>query len=160
MTIPKVFVNSNMTATFACESCGELHTKDVSKFVGHKTRVRLKYKCKCGHTFSVFLERRRGVRKEVFFKGLLIQNQKAYRGVITDMSLNGIRFKTTDKARIEEDTVAEVKFTLDNRSRSEVLRPIKIRKVFSENCLGCEFVDTNHFDDLGKYFLFHFDQKK
>ncbi len=71
MTIPTVFVTPELTATFACESCGNSYTKDVSKFVRHKAQVRLKYKCKCGHIFSVILERRRVTRKEVRLKGVL-----------------------------------------------------------------------------------------
>ena len=156
MTIPTVYVTSELKATITCESCGKSYTKDVSKFIRHKARVRLKYKCTCGHISSVMLERRRIIRKEVRLKGVLIQNGKQYPGVITDLSRNGIKFKTLEKAFIEEDNTAEVKFTLDNPNRSEVRRQIRIRKVFSEYSFGCEFEDTEHFDDLGKYFLFYF----
>ncbi|HKL81700.1 MAG TPA: PilZ domain-containing protein [Desulfobacter sp.] len=156
MTIPTVYVNSDLTATFACESCGKSYTKNVSKFIEHKARVRLKYKCTCGHISSVILERRRIIRKEVQLKGELIQNRKQYPGVVTDISPNGIRFKTLEKPSIKVGNTAEVKFTLDNPSRSEVRRHIRIRKAFSEYSFGCEFEDTEHFDDLGKYFLFYF----
>lgn len=156
MTIPKVFVNQELTATFACESCGESYTKDVSKFVKHKTQVRLKNKCKCGHVFSVMLERRQVFRKPVRFNGVLIQNQKQYPGVITDLSRNGIRFNTLDEAFFKEDSMAEAVFTLDKPNRSEIRRHVRIRKAFSEYSFGCEFEDTEHLDDLGKYFLFHF----
>jgi hypothetical protein len=156
MTIPTVYVTSDLTASFACESCGKSYTKDVSKFIEHKARVRLKYKCTCAHISSVILERRRIIRKEVQLKGELIQNRKQYPGVVTDISPNGIRFKTLEKASIKVGNTAEVKFTLDNPSRSEVRRHIRIRKAFSEYSFGCEFEDTEHFDDLGKYFLFYF----
>lgn len=160
MTIPTIFVTPKLTATFLCESCGKSYPKDVSKFVRHRAKVQLKYKCKCGHIFSVILERRRGIRKEVKFKGVLIQDRKQYPGVITDLSHNGIQFKTLEKALIKKDNMAEVKFTLDNPNRSEVRKRIRVRKVFSECIFGCEFEDTEHFDDLGKYFLFYFSQKK
>ena len=160
MTIPKIFVTSELTATFVCEACGMSCSKDVSKFIGHKATVRLKYKCTCGHISSVILERRRGIRKEVQFKGVLIQNRKHYPGVVTDLSHNGVQFKTLEKAPIKEDNRAEVKFILDNPSRSEIHKRIWIRKIFSEYSFGCEFEDTEHFDDLGKYFLFYFSQKK
>ena len=156
MTIPTIFVTQELSATFACESCGQSYTKDVSEFIRHKARVRLKYKCKCGHSSSVILERRRVVRKEVRLQGMLIQNQKKYPGVVTDLSRNGIQFKTQEKALIKVDHTAEVKFTLDNPNGSEIHRPIRIRKAFSEYSFGCEFEDTEHFDDLGKYFLFYF----
>jgi len=156
MTIPTIYVTSELKATFACEACGKSYTKDVSKFIGHKARVRLKYKCKCGHIAGVMLERRRIIRKEVHLKGVLVQNQKQYPGVITDLSPNGIRFKTLEKALIKVDNTAEVKFTLDNPNHSKVRRNIRVRKAFSEYSFGCEFEDTDHFDDLGKYFLFYF----
>ncbi|WP_020589603.1 PilZ domain-containing protein [Desulfobacter curvatus] len=156
MTVPKVFVTQELTATIACESCGQSYTKDVSKFVKHKARVRLKYTCKCGHSSSVILERRQVFRKEVRFKGILIQNKKKYPGMVIDISRNGIRFTTQEKALLKVGNTAEVVFALDNPTRSEVHRPIRIRKAFSEYSFGCEFVDTEHLDDLGKYFLFHF----
>jgi len=156
MTTPTIFVSQELKATFACEACGQSYTKDVSKFISHKARVQLKYKCKCGHGSSVILERRRVFRKEVRLKGVLIQNRKQYPGMVTDLSRNGIQFKTQEKALIKVDNIAEVKFTLDNPTRSEVHRPIRIRKAFSEYSFGCEFEDTEHFDDLGKYFLFYF----
>lgn len=156
MTILTVYVTPELKATFACESCGKSYTKDVSKFVRHKARVRLKYKCQCGHISSVMLERRRLIRKDVHLKGVLTQNRKQYPGVIMDLSRNGIRFKTLEKALIKVDSTAEVKFTLDNPSHSEIRRRIRIRKAFSEYSFGCEFEDTEHFDDLGKYFLFYF----
>ncbi|PIE62482.1 MAG: pilus assembly protein PilZ [Desulfobacter postgatei] len=156
MMIPIVYVTPELTGTFACESCGNFYTKDVSKFVKHKDRVRLKYKCLCGHVFSVMLERRQVIRKEVRLKGVLIQNRKRYPGVITDLSRNGIRFRTLEKAFIKVEYPAEIKFTLDNPNRSEIHRHIKIQEVFSEYSFGCKFDNTEHFDDLGKYFLFHF----
>jgi hypothetical protein len=156
MTIPTVYVTSELNASFTCESCGKSYTKDVSKFVRHEARVRLKYKCKCGHIFSVILERRRTIRKDVCLKGVLMQNENQYPGEITDISPNGLRFKTLKKALIKEDSTAEVKFTLDNPNCSEVRRFIKVRKVLSEYSFGCEFESSEHFDDLGKYFLFYF----
>lgn len=156
MTIPKVFVTQELKATFACESCGQSYTKDVSQFIKHKTQVRLKNKCKCGHIFSVMLERRRVFRKEVRFNGVLIQNTNKYPGVITDLSRNGIRFKTLEEADLKEESIAEVVFTLDKPNRSEVRRTVRIRKISSAHSFGCEFENTEHFDDLGKYFLFHF----
>lgn len=159
MTIPKVFITPELTATFACDQCGKSYQKDVAKFVEHKAQVRLKYKCKCRHVFSVILERRRSIRKEVVLKGMLIQSRRKYPGVITDLSRNGIRFKTLEKAFIKIDNNVEVKFSLDNPNQSEVRKHIWIRKALSEYSFGCEFKDKEHFDDLGKYFLFYFNQK-
>lgn len=156
MTISKVFVNKELKATIACESCGQTYTKDVSKFIEHKAQVRLKYTCKCGHSSSVILERRQVFRKEVRFKGILIQNKKQHPGHVTDLSRNGIRFETREKAFLKVDNTAEVVFSLDNPTHSEIHRLIRIRKAFSGYKFGCEFVETEHLDDLGKYFLFHF----
>ena len=156
MTTPKAFVTQELTATFACDSCGESQIKDVSKFIKHNARVQLKYKCKCGHSSSVMLERRLVFRKEVRFKGELRYNRKKYPGVVTDLSHKGVRFKTLDKATFKVDNRVEVVFLLDNSNRSEIHRRVRIRKIFSEYSFGCEFEDTEHLDDLGKYFLFHF----
>ena len=156
MTTPKAFVTQELTATFSCDSCGQSQTKDVSKFIKHNARVQLKYKCKCGHASSVMLERRRVFRKDVRFKGALLYNRKKFPGVVTDLSHNGIRFKTLDKAPIHVGNQAEVVFILEKPNRTEIHRSVRIRKIFSEYSFGCEFEDTEHLDDLGKYFLFHF----
>ena len=55
----KIFITSNLMATFTCPECNESKRKDMSKFIKHETQVRLKYKCDCQHSFSVILERRR-----------------------------------------------------------------------------------------------------
>ena len=156
MTTPRVFVTSTFTATFSCSECGKSYSKDVSQFIGHQAQVKLKYKCKCGHSFSVILERRRSIRKERNLKGLIIQGQKKWNGLITDLSKHGIKFKLLEPAGLEVQKTAEVRFTLDNPNQSEISRLVIVKRAFSPSVFGCEFVDEVHFDDLGKYFLFHF----
>ena len=156
MTVPRVFVTSTSTATFSCDECGKSYQKDVSRFIGHEAEVKLKYKCKCGHSFSVILERRRSIRKELSLRGCIIQNQKKWQGMVTDLSRHGVKFKALEKADLEVKRTAEVRFTLDTQKRSEISRLVKIKKKFSPMVFGCEFLDEEHFDDLGKYFLFHF----
>ncbi|WP_022668933.1 PilZ domain-containing protein [Desulfospira joergensenii] len=156
MTIPRVFVTSTFTATFSCSDCGKSYQKDVSPFIGHEAEVKLKYKCKCGHSFSVILERRRSIRKERSFKGHIIQNQKKWHGVVTDLSKHGLKFKVLEKSDIKVKRSAEVRFVLDNPNGSKITRIVKIKRAFSPLVFGCEFVDDVHYDDLGKYFLFNF----
>lgn len=156
MTTPKVFVTSNMEATFSCSKCGKTEQKDVSKFMGHKTQVKLKYKCKCQNSFSVILERRRSVRKNVRLKGSLIFQEKTYPITTADLSKHGIKIRLLNQPPLELEDIVTVELTLDDPGKSVVTKDVKIKKLTSDAGIGCEFLSPDHYDAFGKYFLFHF----
>ncbi len=152
----KVFVTSNQMATFPCPQCGESQLKDVSKFLGHASQVRLKYKCKCQNSFSVILERRRSIRKEVSLKGYLIEKQQKTPITIVDISKHGVKIKILKKHTLKKGEKIEIELILDDPNRSIVPKAVRINKIIPPMTIGCEFIDFNHYGNLGKYFLYHF----
>jgi len=154
--VAKIFANSDFIATIPCPSCGKAYQKDVSKFMGHRTQVRLKYTCKCKHSFSVQLERRRSIRKDVHLKGRLIDENKKIPLTITDISKYGLKINFSNHIVYELGSIIHVEFVLDDPNDSHVSTQVKIKRFISPLCAGCEFLSNDHYDNLGKYFLFHF----
>jgi hypothetical protein len=156
MVVKTIFVSSNLEAWLPCSECGQTYQKDVSKFMGHHTKVRLKYTCKCKHRFSVILERRRFVRKNLLLKGYLIEGNQKIPITVQDLSRTGIKIKVASKMRHNIGDIIQIQFRLDNKSRSEISRAVRIKRVVPPTEFGCEFTQEEHYDDLGKYFLFDF----
>jgi hypothetical protein len=155
MTI-KIFINSNLTANFICPECGKSELKDVSKFIGHKTTVKLKYKCKCKHSFSVILERRRSIRKEVNLKGEILYNSGKYAITIEDISKHGLKIKLSEILPFTKEGNINIRFILDDPNKSNIQTEVKIKKIISPVNIGCEFLSFQHHGNLGKYFLFYY----
>lgn len=154
--VTRIFANSDFVATIPCPACGKSYQKEVSKFIGHRAEVRLKYTCKCKHSFPVLLERRRSIRKEVVLKGYLIEKNGKTPLTIGDISKLGIRINFSRQVHFELDSIIDVEFTLDDPNCSCVSTQVKVKRLISPLCAGCEFMSHEHYDNLGKYFLFHF----
>ncbi len=154
--VTKIFANSEVVAAIPCPSCGKTYKKDVSKFMGHRTEVRLKYTCKCRHSFPVQLERRRSIRKDVSLKGHLISEDTKIPLTITDISKYGLQLNFSRQVQYELDNTIQIAFTLNDPNCSPVSTWVKIKRFISPICAGCEFLSHDHYDNLGKYFLFHF----
>ncbi len=151
----KVYVTSKVTAVFPCSECGKSENKDVSKFIGHKSKIRLKYKCRCGHAFSVDLERRRSIRKNVCLSGYMKSDTGKHEIVVEDISQHGMKVCLVQKLSFEIGQKIELEFILDDHHHSKIVRQVKVKKIISDMKIGCEFSNSEHYDDLGKYFLFH-----
>jgi predicted DNA-binding antitoxin AbrB/MazE fold protein len=152
----KIFVTSDKMATFPCSECGKSYKKDVSKYIGHETQVRLKYRCKCKNSFSVLLERRRSIRKTVDFSGYLLNKQQRIPLTVIDISKHGMKIKILEKLPLKEGQKIQIEFSLDDPKKSIVSKTVQINKIMPSLTLGCEFIEQGHYGDLGKFFLFHF----
>ncbi|MCP3874269.1 MAG: PilZ domain-containing protein [Desulfobacteraceae bacterium] len=152
----KVFITSNLMATFTCPECGKSKREDVSKFIGHETQVKLKYKCDCQHSFSAILERRRSKRKRVRLKGHIVLGLKKYAITIDDISKHGVRIKLLEKFPLKEEKRIKIKFILDDPNNSIISKEVRIKNIISPAIIGCEFVSYDHLGNLGKYFLFYY----
>lgn len=152
----KVFVNSKLKAMLTCPYCGVAKQKDVSRFMGHETEVRLKYKCSCKKTVSIILERRSSIRKDVDFKGSYFDGTRKYPIQIKNISRRGLMIDWPKKLKMESGQRIEIEFTLDDPRRSTIRREVRVKKYISSTSIGCEFLSTDHQGNLGKYFLFCF----
>ncbi len=154
--VKKIFVNNDLHAAIPCSECGKSYRKDVSKFIGHKKEVKLRYTCKCGYQFPVLLERRRFVRKERRFRGYLLEGTNKAHIIILDLSKYGVKISLLQKHYFKEDDTLTIEFNLDDPGHSKVTTQVRVKRIISSTAIGCEFIGEDHYDALGKYFLFHF----
>jgi hypothetical protein len=151
----RIFVSSGLTAKLSCPYCGVSKQKDVSKFMGHETSVKLKYKCSCKKTVSVILERRRYARKNVRLKGCFMESSKIHPILIENISKKEVQI-LSKTLPLKRDQRIEIEFTLDDPNKSTVLRDVRVKNIISSESCVCEFISDDHHGNLGKYFLFYF----
>ena len=145
-------------AGFTCPKCSKVRVMDVSQFKNvNKPVIKVKCKCPCGHKYSVLLERRREIRKEVNLSGKYYTTQREYelKGtiVVKDLSRSGLRFqlKMPQEFKIGETLMLE--FTLNDRESSLIKRKVIVRSQHGAS-VGTSFESKEHFDKLGPYLLY------
>ncbi|MCK5164607.1 MAG: PilZ domain-containing protein [Desulfobacula sp.] len=151
----KVFITRSGNANFSCPECGQTRQMDVSKYRNVDKEVKLKYTCTCKHVFSVILERRKHVRKDVNLNGEIILGNKRYPVNVKDISRLGLKIRTKGILDLHLQDKVAVEFILDDAGGSRVSKEVIIRKIDQAD-LGVEFVSHDHYDKLGTYLLFHF----
>ena len=107
-------------------------------------------------SFSVIFERRRSIRKGVQFNGFFIQNSIKYPLKILNISRYGVRIRLSEPFPLNEGQKFSIRFTLDDFEESSISREFLVKKIYSQKSIGCEFQSTDHFGQLGKYFLYNF----
>ena len=135
----------------ACEQVKSVYTSEVNHIVQPA-----KVYCTCGHVFHCFLEFRRTYRKEVSLPGeyVSLKDKESGRMLVQDLSLEGIGFRTLDSHTLEVDDVVEVIFELDDRSRSEIRRQVRVRSVRGRFIVGAMFANLQYRDKaLGFYLM-------
>lgn len=164
--IQKLFVNKNGQIHLSCPKCDKSRHKNVSKYMALSLdqAIQFNYNCPCGNSFSVMVERRRSVRKKVNFKGKLIYNRQEYNVlvfdiVVLDISRFGLKIRLIDKFNIREGQKIDVKFQLDDKTKSNVSKKAVVRNVEPPN-IGVEFPSGSHYDKFGAYILFYFNDLK
>ncbi len=153
----KVYIGENNMATFRCPQCDKSKTADVSRYRHIQTAVRVKLKCPCGHAYTVLLERRKHVRKNLNLPGHFYHNKSSQRGsmTVTDLSRSGLRLKLNFKCDVQVGDKLMLEFTLDDKQHSLVSKEVIVRSITDTN-IGAEFTAKEHYDKLGSYLLFDF----
>ncbi len=154
--IEKKFVTSELTVSLTCPKCKKTRQADVSHLMAHQTKVLLKCKCKCKNEFQVQLERRRSIRKELALPGKINYHGKSYKIRINNLSRHGLNFELLEKLTLEPDEIISVQFEADDPMQSSIRRDVRVKNLIAPEIIGCEFLSFEHYDSLGKYFLFHF----
>jgi hypothetical protein len=146
-----VFVGNSNQATLICPKCGFTKKIDATNF--KDTKKSLKAKCKCGEAFQVTFEFRKHYRKNVRLPGEYIIQGKREKGevIIRDLSLTGIRFESLNPHQISTNDTLEVSFKLDNPTRSEIRKIVKVIWV-KDRIVGAQYSEfKSHEKDLGFY---------
>lgn len=154
--VQKVFLIGDTTiARFSCPACGKDRKKDVSAFSGAQKQVKIKCVCSCKHEFSVILERRKHVRRQVDLDGVLTYQNEAWPVKIIDISRLGLLIAAQEELHLKPGQKIVVSFILDDSTQSSVEKEVIIKSVVG-NEIGVQFLSQDHYDKLGPYLLFHF----
>ncbi len=145
----------NDRAVFSCSKCSKSKITDVSKYILSDSEVKLKYKCACGNTNKVILERRRNNRQSTSFTGVYTiydKNSEASKGLITicNISLTGLRFKVEGRPNLSLYSKIRIEFKLNGKQR---ISKKGIIKNSMGNYYGIEFCEKDKFDKTIKYFI-------
>jgi uncharacterized Zn finger protein len=147
----KVYVGYTNQVKLICPNCGFETNKNVFKF--KDTPKRLKAKCKCGEIFRFTLDFRKYYRKNVRLTGEYSILGKDEKGVVVieDISASGIRFASLEPHDISRNDIVELKFSLDDPQRTQILTIIKIKWTVDRN-VGAQFDDPKSIEtELGFY---------
>ncbi len=151
----KIFLTNNAEAVVLCPECGKTKMMDFEKFIDIDREIKLKVTCKCSHVFSVIIERRRSVRKNVRLPGGLIDGNKNYPITIIDISRMSLKFRTKEILDLNLDDKVVIEFILDDAGGSKVSKDGIIRKIDKEY-ISAEFLSQSHYDNFGKYLMYDF----
>ena len=112
--IQKVFLTKSGKAEFSCPKCSKRKQMDISRFINVDKEIRLKITCKCSHIFSVAIERRKHLRKNVHLSGILIAGTQQFPIIVMDISKLGLKIKTKKVLNLNIDDKISIKFALDD----------------------------------------------
>lgn len=154
--IQKVFLTQGMKARFSCPKCFKERQMDVSQFSSAQREVKIKCVCSCKHEFSVILERRKHIRRQVDLEGLLLYQQDAWPVKIIDISRLGLLVVTQENLELAPGQKIVLEFGLDDAAQSRVTKDLIVRSSVGKE-IRVEFMSQDHYDKLGPYLLFHFD---
>ena len=134
----KVYVGRTNQVKIICPECGLEKNINVFKFID--THKRLKAKCKCGEVFRFRLDFRKYYRKKVQLAGECFIHEKNERDdiLIIDISMTGINFTTFKPHNFSRDDTVELKFNLDNPTKTEIQTTVRIKWINDRN-VGAQF---------------------
>lgn len=160
MTV-KAFITNENTATITCPVCQKSVTKDVSKFKDSDKFIKLKAHCPCGHTYTVFLERRQQYRKSVELRGVYKHHSSdtpAASGehwgsmTVLDVSRTGIRMKLNVEPKFQVGDHISVEFRLDDANNSLIRRDVVVQNI-KNLCVGANYASAQAYDNIIGFYL-------
>ncbi len=151
-TIQKAYVKDD-TITIVCPSCHINKTIPATNFRGQNCPLEIR--CKCGHSFSLYMEFRKYPRKETFLPGDYTLEKLSSREFghtkVINLSLQGACFEVRGLHDITPEMKGELVFILDNEEQTLLFRKVIIRSVRGSH-IGCEFIDPgNSMEELDGY---------
>jgi hypothetical protein len=149
-----VRLNPDNMAVIKCPQCGTARTVNAAKL--DNPRGPLKARCKCGAAFGILFEVRKAYRKETRLHGNYVKDsagEEQGRIIVRNISLSGIGFTTLTKHNLKQGDNVRLKFTLDDKRRSEIEKNGVVR-VVNDKSIGCQFTGSDQQDDaLGFYLM-------
>jgi hypothetical protein len=160
MTI-KIYVNEDNTGTFICPKCQKTSVKNLSRYFGDKSAVRLKAKCSCGHAYGVFIEKRKKFRKSANLPGTYRSSaidadppDIAGSMMVKDLSFSGMRIEVGAPPLFAVGDSLYVEFRLDDSRRSQIRKKVIVKNIDGLN-VGLVFASLQNHDSALGFYLFN-----
>lgn len=158
MSERKIFLTDENTTVFTCPKCEYSTTKDVSKYKELDKAVKVKCTCRCGHVYSVLLERREYFRKKVDLPGICIfgADKRKRPMTVRDMSRTGLKLEVEDTSGMKVGDKILAEFNLDDKKKSLIRKMLVIRTI-SGQFLGTKFCSIepgSPFDSAIRFYMF------
>jgi len=171
----RTFVKPDDTAAITCPECHLVKTIAVGKF--RPNRHTINVRCTCGHAFPVHLDFRRHYRKQTTLPGIYdtktaemaLEDWKKTRLTsvytmhapaagsghmrVSNISLGGLQFITSDDHTIETGQKARVAFILDDPHQTEIIKNVIIQSV-NGHVIGCRFAEGEVLERRLGFYLF------
>ena len=159
MTV-KIYVSEDNTGTFICPKCQKTCVRDLSKYMTGKTNVRLKAKCACGHSYVVFLEKRKKFRKSAQLPGKFKTSaggdgspDTAGTLTVKDLSYSGMRVELGVPPKFAVGDSLYVEFQLDDARRSQIRKKVIVKNIEGRD-VGLAFASLQNHDSALGFYLF------
>lgn len=157
----KVYVNDDNTATFVCPQCERTGVKDLTKFIQHKNATRIKARCGCGHSYEVFLEKRKKFRKQADLPGTYKYSstdngaqEQIGSMTVKDISYSGLRIKMQMTPRFNVGDTLFVEFRLDDTNRSQIKKKVVVKNMNGLTA-GLAYSSPQNHDSVLGFYLFN-----
>ncbi len=147
--IKEVVLNEENKADIRCSKCLKNRTVDMSKYTTMDRVIKFKTKCSCGHSETIFLNRRDKFRKNTDFFGVytnLSSGKEGQKGEMTvlDVSRAGLKMEISHvKLKIKEHDVSVI-------TGEQATFEHKIKKPVDEINLGDKLLVEFRLDDTKK----------
>ncbi len=150
----KSFVTSEDKILIVCPECG--FSKKISAEQFRNRQNLLKIRCKCGRSFTVQLEFRLHIRKEIEMKGVCKFSSTGtgvWEVILVNLSLGGVCFELRGNHGLVVGDKGILEFVLDDRKATAITKQITVKGI-STNLIRCEFVEDRAYQKaLGFYLM-------
>ena len=147
---------TNNQGTIICQQCGRWKTHTFASLP--PINKPLKVKCRCGSIFDVLPELRQTYRKKTYLPGAYQKDELDYSEYplqITDLSQNGVKFKTEICHGLNIDDTLNLTFTLNTSPRKQVQKQVKVKHI-QDGVIGAQYSPDDMYayrKDIGFYLM-------
>lgn len=126
-----------------CPRCGFQKIINIAKFFKRSNAGDFFYKCKCGHSFSVIMERRKFERHYFDTNGSVLHESKSGKPenaaiTVKDLSRSGVKFVTEKNDALKAGENIVITFEFNDNRKTYFIKEATVRDV-KENCVRAEF---------------------
>lgn len=152
-----VIIDCLDTAEIQCPECRRKKIFQLSEYPIRAGKVKVRCRCKCGHVYSVCLQKGNDERPETHLAGTYItrgRNRSIGRMIVKKISTKGLMFKANIGDHLMPGLKMVLEFVLDDVKQSIVRKEVVVRACHGRH-LSAEFISRDHRDNLGPYIFFH-----